>query len=163
MAMIIITSKKYGVFNVEIDDSDEEKVSNYKWSVNLDNGNFYAGSRINKKRIRLHRFLLSLENPEIFVDHADGNTLNNKRSNLRVVTKSQNNCNRISMRKSLSKYKGVSFDKSRGKWQSHIKDTATGKHMFIGRFVNEIDAARAYNEKAIVIHGEYAKINIINE
>lgn len=97
----------------------------------------------------------------IICDHKDGDTLNNQRYNLRIVTKSQNNCNRISHRKSVSKYKGVSYDKSRSKWQSHIKDTKTKKHIFIGRFNNEQDAAIAYNNKASELHGEYARLNTI--
>lgn len=157
----IILSKTFGAKEVLIDDEDYKKISPYTWSVNLDNGNFYAGAWVDGKRIRMHRFIMGATDPEKLIDHRNGNTLDNQKDNLRDSTKSQNNCNRISKRNASSKYLGVSFDKARNKWQSHIKDTKTKKHHYLGRFDSEKDAAIAYNSRAIEIHGEFAKINVL--
>lgn len=58
-----------------------------------------------------------------------------------------------------SKYKGVTWDKGRNKWQSRIKKD--GKSIYIGRYVSEEEAGRAYNKKAIELFGEFAKLNIL--
>lgn len=64
MKCIEINSKKYGLFKILVDDEDFKKIEKYKWSINLDNGNFYAGANIGGKRKRLHRVILGLSDPE---------------------------------------------------------------------------------------------------
>ncbi len=75
------------------------------------------------------------------VDHRDGDHLNCRRGNLIVVTHAQNSQNRRSDRGSSSRYRGVSWDKSRQKWLAH--GTLNGRFTYLGRFDNEDDAAEA--------------------
>lgn len=113
-----------------VDDEDHEILSNYKWFLNSG----YARANMN-----------------------DNNKLNNQKSNLRIVTPHQNAMN-MSKRKGCSSiYKGVIWDKSRNKWQSKIK--LNGKTIHLGRFTNEKDAAKAYDNAAKQKFGEYALIN----
>jgi hypothetical protein len=92
------------------------------------------------------------------VDHKNGDGLNNTRNNLRIVTIAENNYNK---RKSLnvrsSKYKGVSIDKRTNKWRAIIYHKYIKIHL--GFFDNEEEAARAYDEAAKELYGEYAVLN----
>lgn len=94
-------------------------------------------------------------------DHINGNGLDNRRSNLRVVSKSQNQANSATSRSGTSRYKGVSWDKTRGKWCAQIK--VDGKQTSLGRFTVETDAAHAYDVAAIEAWGEYARPNFPDE
>lgn len=90
------------------------------------------------------------------IDHRDANRLNNTRQNLRAVTVSQNQANQIP-RPGTSKYKGVSWDASRGLWRADIRHNY--KRIPLGRFESEEDAARAYDQKALELFGEHARLN----
>ena len=113
-----------------------------------------------------HRLIFLYHNgylPE-FIDHKDRNPLDNRIDNLRPATTSQNNANsnepdNINGVKHSSVFRGVSFDKARNKWMSKI--SKDNKSINLGRFINEIDAADAYNKAAIELHGEYAHLNIL--
>lgn len=89
-------------------------------------------------------------------DHKDRNSQNNKLSNLRVCTHSQNMANSGS-RKGTSLFKGVSRCKQREKWQVHIM--INYKSIFLGRFDNETDAAKAYNKAATKYFRKFAYLN----
>ena len=98
------------------------------------------------------------DTPKILgTDHIDGNPLNNQKSNLRNATKSQNGMNRKSNRNSSSKYKGISWNKQNKKWRGEIQKNK--KRYGLGYFKSEIEAARAYNKKALELFGEYARLN----
>jgi len=101
----------------------------------------------------LHRIIMNPKDGFI-IDHIDHNGLNNKRENLRICTYSNNQANRKPSNLT-SKYKGVSraADKyTTVLWRAQI--TKDGKCYNLGRFDNEIDAALAYDKKAIDLHGE---------
>jgi hypothetical protein len=117
---------------------------------------FYA----QRKYIRLHRFVLGNEKTHLLnVDHINNNTLDNRRSNLRVATRAQNNQNRRGFRGSVSKFKGVS--KSGNRWRAQIcKD---GKNHLLGIFQTEEEAARNYDFYACRYHNEFAKLNFPEE
>ena len=120
----------------------------------------------------MHRCLLHLDNTR-FGDHIDGNGLNNQRSNLRSVTNQENLKNRCSSKNSTSKYLGVSvhtqinkyFNKKNNElktsmsiaWVSNI--SFNGKAIRLGRFKDEILAAKAYDEAAKIYHKEFANLN----
>jgi hypothetical protein len=89
--------------------------------------------------------------------HKDGNGLNCQDGNLRVCTSSQNGMNRGKQSDNTSGYKGVTWDKSKGKWQASIK--VNQKTIFLGRFNNVIEAAKAYDEGAKKYHGAFARLN----
>lgn len=107
----------------------------------------------------MHRIILGITDSKIIIDHIDHNGLNNQRHNLRICTYSQNACNRNPYRNTSSKYKGVTFYKKTGKWRSVIRYNK--KTYSIGSFDTEIEAAIAYNKKAIVMFGNFAGLNII--
>jgi hypothetical protein len=120
----------------------------------------------------MHRVILerkldkSLKNAEE-ADHINGNRLDNRRTNLRLTTHLENSSNikkprRIKTDKiSASNYKGVSYNKCNGKWRARI--TFKGNTTHIGYYDNEKDAAIEYDKKAIILFGEYAKLNFHNE
>ena len=92
------------------------------------------------------------------VDHKDGDGLNNKRDNLRIVTIAENNYNKSKSRRTLSsQYKGVSIDKRTNKWRVIIYYKYRKIHL--GMFDDEIEAAKAYDEAAKELYGKYAKLN----
>lgn len=120
---------------------------------------------------KIHRLIMErvlgrkLEKSE-HVDHLDNNGLNNRRSNLRLATPSQNHANKPKQRGNYSsKYKGVCFDKSRNKWHSSVNcrnkfpNEPWRKKINLGRFATEIEAAQAYDKKAKEIWGEFAQLN----
>ena len=92
------------------------------------------------------------------VDHINGNGLDCRRSNLRLVDGSQNSANRPGWRNSSSKYKGVTFNTYLNKWQAKISPHGKTKHL--GYYADEVDAAKAYDSAAISVFGEYVKINL---
>lgn len=97
------------------------------------------------------------------VDHINGDTLDNRKRNLRIVTREENNMNRHKRHNCSSKYKGVSLDdKSTNKtkvWKAYIGGKSTGGRVTIGRFSTEDEAALAYNKAAARLFGEFAKLN----
>lgn len=90
------------------------------------------------------------------VDHIDGNGLNNARSNLRIVSHSQNLANRPGWRQAASRFKGVTKSCG-GRWAARI--FPHGKNIWIGVYDTEEDAARAYDVAAVIHFGECAKLN----
>lgn len=90
------------------------------------------------------------------IDHIDGNRSNNQLCNLREVTRRENQRNSESRGKT-SKFKGVSWSTSRKKWAVYIHDGTKGINL--GRFEDEFEAARAYNEAAEAIFGQFARLN----
>lgn len=96
------------------------------------------------------------------LDHADGDTLNNCRSNLRPATNAESNANRgkpLSKKPPTSKYKGVRWVDKAQKWKVQIQ--VNGKHKHIAMCVDEDDAARRYNRAAKMYHGAFARLNIL--
>jgi hypothetical protein len=107
--------------------------------------------------MRLNRVIMDAP-PGLLVDHRNGNTLDNRRTNLRLATCSQNRINsQRDKSKTSSRYVGVSLEKGRGKWLAYI--SYNGKRIHLGRFDNELDAARAYDLAAVKYHGEFARLN----
>lgn len=146
----------------QVDDEDYEYLMQWKWGL----CGWYAVKNIKtqegKKQIAMHRELLGITDPSHLVDHKDRNPLNNQKSNLRRCTYSGNACNRKAL--GASKYLGVSINRRtrKGKlinmgWCAKIKKNGKQKHL--GVFNNEVDAAKAYNEAAKVMHGEFANLN----
>ena len=104
--------------------------------------------------------LLGNDIPEgMVIDHINSNSLDNRLQNLRLVTTQQNLFNKQPSVGGSSKYKGVSWIKSRKKWKSQIK--LDGKTTNIGMFASEEDAKEAYDKKAKELFGKYAYLNSI--
>jgi hypothetical protein len=148
-----------------IDDEDLNLVAGYKWHVQKKkrkNGiAMYAkaySSAIGYE-VALHRVILGITDPAIEVDHKDGNGLDCRRSNLRIATHAQNGANRTKTPNTTSRYKGVCL--FNGWWEASLHTKK--KRYALGRFTNELDAARAYNAGAIEHFGEFARLNVIPE
>lgn len=109
------------------------------------------------KQIPMHHDILQ-PGPGQYVDHINGNGLDNRKVNLRIVSHQQNMFNMRGHKDSTSRFKGVSWCSSRQKWAVHIcKD---GKTMAVGRFNTEEEAAAAYNLAAEKLFGGHAHLNI---
>ncbi len=130
-------------------------VKPYNWCVE---GTGYVMSRSGGKPIKMHRLILSAPKG-IYVDHIDGNPLNNTIENLRMCRKQQNEFNTKIRMDNSSGYKGVSFSKSKRLYRAYIN--RDGKQYFLGYFLTKEEAAVAYNEAAVVLFGEFARLNQI--
>ncbi len=106
----------------------------------------------------MHRLLLCPP-MEMQIDHVNGNKLDNRKSNLRTCTASENQHNQGLQINNTSGYKGVIWIVSRDLWRAQIK--INSKQIYLGYFKNPNDAARAYNGAAIKLHGEFACLNKI--
>jgi|SRR5579859_3771226 len=121
----------------------------------------YQRVGINGKNFYGHRIawcMMTGEWPDKFIDHIDGVKSNNKWSNLRLATKSQNGANIGKYSRNnggTSKYKGVFRSKGKRLWVASI--TKNGKITRIGCFHTEEEAHAAYVQKAQEVHGEFAR------
>lgn len=137
-----------------IDPRDYELANKYKWYLSSSR---YAISRVSKsEQIFLHRLIVNTS-PELSVDHIDGNTLNNRRENLRPCTHQENLKNTKVRTDNTSGYKGVSYNRRRNRWYSRIFVNGTEK--FLGSFLSKqeaIEVRRAAEEKYF---GEFRRKN----
>ncbi|SRR5712692_432961 len=144
-----------------VDDEDFDWVTQYEWHLKRGHNTFYAQRwvKIDGKwtRQKLHRFILGLTDPRIKIDHKDGNGLNNHRQNLRIATKQQNQANQQKQQGTSSRFKGVTWDKNRGKWSAQVM--VAGKNKYLGRFDSELKAAQTYDQAAQKYFGNFAKLN----
>jgi hypothetical protein len=142
-----------------IDSSDVLLVGSFTWFAKKDYKKFYAySSRRNepKKSILMHR-LITNATDDVFVDHIDGDGLNNTRANLRFATPSQNQHNAGLCSANTSGFKGVSYCKRTGRWQSKIK--VGGVFKWIGYFPTAEDASDAYARANSEFHGEFGRLS----
>lgn len=148
-----------------VDYSDYDLVSPYTWCVSKDkDGRCYAMTNItiskNKYgRLYLHRLIMNINDSKIHVDHISHITLDNRKSNLRICTNTQNRRNRIksNIKQYSSIYKGVDWNKKSNKWRARINFNKKAIHL--GLFNSEIEAAKAYDSKAKELFGEFACLN----
>jgi hypothetical protein len=144
---------------VLVDDEDYELVSGHKWHVVYGTGAgpyAQATERMTQKTIRMHRIIMGAQ-PGQEVDHINHNGLDNRRSNLRVCTPSENQHNSKLRSDNKSGYKGVCWKKRENKWWAKIKNN--NKIIFIGFFTDPVEAAHAYDAKARELFGEFASPN----
>lgn len=143
-----------------VDEEDAELLSVSTWRyLERNAGKRYLVRGPRKDGIRyLHRLIANAQ-PGQTVDHINGDTLDNRRDNLRIVTQAQNNLNRHARRNGTSRYKGVQLCKSTGRWRAMISDGTRYKH--IGRFDTEVEAAYAYDLESLKFHGEFGCRNFL--
>lgn len=123
----------------------------------------YYRLHVNNKRYLLHRIIFLYHHGYLpkYLDHIDRNPSNNRIENLRPATSSQNHMNaRKRDSDNSSRFKGVSFHTQNHNWKSRIY--INGKEQHIGVYESEKLAALAYNEVAIELFGEYARLNVID-
>lgn len=141
-----------------IDKLDEELIRKYKWHVCTDKKGIQTV--ISSSKSILHRLLMAYpENYE--VDHIDLNRLNNKRSNLRIVTHQQNQCNQPLQQNNSSGITGVSYYPPRNKFRARIKTCQYDIHL--GYFDTFEDAVKARNIGMLCMFGQYGRYEQTDE
>ncbi len=160
MKYIPLTQGKSAVVN----DNDYKKVCGIRWYAwfNPSTKSFYAVVSVmkdgKKRTIYLHRFLMNPPEGKV-VDHKNHDTLDNRRSNLRICTQ-QDNIRSARQRKNSSGFKGVYWNPVRNKWQARIHDTGK-KAIHLGLFLEKNAAAKAYNIAAKKLFGKFCNLNKI--
>ena len=141
-----------------VDEDDYERFKDLKFYAVNYKGWWYAKTTTPHRY--LHRLILNVKNNE-YVDHINGDGLDNRRCNLRTATNSQNQMNSKKPSGGTSRYKGVNWNKEDNCWYSRI--TANKKSIFLGCYFSEIDSAKIYDKMATELFGEYAKLNFPEE
>ncbi len=144
-----------------LDQQDYCRLGHFKWYVYGHRGKFYAARsfRVSKRKFKplsLHREIMNAPKRRI-VDHENGDSLDNRRANLRLATKSQNVWNCRKRKNTSSRFIGVHFDKRKGHWAARMEHH--GKRIWLGYFDSEIEAARARDRAAKKHYGEFARLN----
>lgn len=135
------------------DTADLAVVTAYNWSVSKEG---YATAQSKEgRRIKLHRLLMGF--PDGVVDHINGHPYDNRRCNLRISSQHCNTQNSAMPVSNTTGYKGVCFDKHKGRFMAYIHPD--GHFKFLGYFSNPVDAAHAYDRAAVFYFGEYARLN----
>jgi hypothetical protein len=140
----IIVISRGQEYTVIIDEEDYDVVSKQNWFVSK---NDYVYCHYNNKTILLHRLLLKYEG-KLTVDHINHDKLDNRKSNLRTATYSQNNMNFKNMDNGVSPYKG-------NKWRARIK--VNYKDIYIGIFKTKEEATEARVKKELEIFKQFSK------
>lgn len=154
-AIINTKTRAYDTREALVNIEDFEELSHHRWTI----------QRIGKNRklrvVRDGRTYLAREimgfPPEKIVDHWNRNSLDDRRQNLRIVTVSENNLNREQSHRARSRFKGVAWLPTMNCWQ--VYSGKRKNRVLVGRFKNELDAARAYNEFAKKHYGPCAYLN----
>lgn len=146
-----------------VDDGDYERVVQVgSWYADPNRRTFYARHNYwtperKCKALKMHRFITGWD----YVDHINGDGLDNRRANLRPVTSAQNAQNRRRRSDNTSGFKGVSPGRGRGKWEATVY--SAGQRHHLGTFLRPEDAARAYDSAAAELFGQFARLNFPKE
>lgn len=134
-------------YYVKVDNEDFEKLKDIPWCYT--NGYAYSGLKG-----LMHRYIMNTPE-DMETDHINHDTLDNRKNNLRICTRSENMANTFS-RGGSSKYKGVHWVEREKRWYAQLPKN--GK-TFLGSFLTEEEAAKAYDKRAKEVYGEFAKLN----
>ena len=143
-----------------VDDEDYEYINSFHWGIKASLNTFYANRYIridNKRTVTYMHHILIPSSKRLHVDHKDGNGLNNQKSNLRICTTQENLRNMKKVAPATSKFKGVHLHRQTNKWRAVIKWEGKPKHL--GLYLNEEDAAKAYDKAAEELFGKFCRLN----
>jgi hypothetical protein len=157
----------------QVDDKNYEYLNQWKWYADIKGNTVYAVRKTESGYIAMHRLIMNATKEQI-VDHINQYGLDNQECNLRFATKSDNAKNCRSHKDSTSKFKGVSatnksysrISKKTGEITRYVypdwyvaQIVHNGKHYNLGTHKTEIEAAIAYDKKAVELFGEFASLN----
>lgn len=154
MKKIKLTQNKYAL----VDNEDFEWLNSFKWCIVGYKNYYYAGRDDKGKKVKMHRLIVNPIGKQV-VDHINGNTLDNRKKNLRLCFNYENIKNRRLNRNNVSGYKGIIWTPHMNKWKTRISNE--GKSIHVGYFDTKKEAAIAYNAAAVVLHKKFAKLNEI--
>lgn len=160
---IQLTQGKFAI----VDEEDFEFINQWKWCAVRKANKYYATrkymlsydratKKVKNKTVYMHRLIRSAGIGEE-IDHINGDSLDNRKENLRFCTHMENLQNRPVRSIAKSGYKGVTWDKKVKKW--FVRCTANNVNIHGGYFLDKDEAARVYNALAIKHHGEFARLN----
>jgi HNH endonuclease/AP2 domain len=140
-----------------VDDADHASVSTLTWYAAKWRCGYYAQTKLGSTVIQMQRFLASPKSTQM-VDHWNHDTLDNRRTNLRICSPRQNSANqsRRAQGNKTSKYKGVCWHSRLKKWQAYI---GSSPKTHIAYYLLEEDAAMAYDRAALLLFGRFALLN----
>lgn len=141
---------------VDFDIWIKRRLGDYRWRLMVSKraGKTYVTAFVGREGIYLHRLLVGAVKGQV-VDHINGDTLDNRLCNLRIVTARQNRANSRKTKGNTSGFKGVT--RSGTGWVAQIG--VNGGREYLGYFTHAERAAQAYDRAAIRIHGEHAGLN----
>lgn len=150
-----LTQGQYALIDVD----EYHIVENYRWYAVKGGNTFYARTYLKKvkgiqKKIFMHRIIMDAKLNQI-IDHRNHIGTDNRRSNIRFVTRQQNNQNRKPNTNSTNQFKGVL--KSCNEWEARIR--IDGKNQYLGMFATQEEAAKGYDKAAKKHHGEFSHLN----
>lgn len=148
-----ITILKINQREVIVDTNQLDTLKKFSWYID---GHDYAYTLLGTKMLHMHRLLCPMGD---VVDHINRNPLDNRLSNLRPATRSENAINRGKTKANTSGYKGVALNKQTGKYKAAIRVNYELIHL--GTYKTKEDAALAYNKAALKYFGEFAYLNVI--
>jgi len=160
--LIDLTKYKFAI----VDKEDYERLKIFKWRPRYCSNSWYAvrcrkvGEKKGNILVWMHNVILPPPKGKM-IDHRNHNGLNNRKSNLRIATRSENMQNRRKWKTPCSSvFKGVvhrNYHNRRKLWNGYI--SVNGRTICLGCFMTELEAAMAYDRAALKYHGEFACLN----
>lgn len=141
--------------HILVDKADEPLVNEYRWFIHTAPSGgkyvrgYHKGSANRNTRVYMHQLIMGRRRGYV-IDHVNGNSLDNRRSNLRFCTRQQNAFNRLAK----SGHRGITWNKQYQRWVARIQHQ--GRAHFIGKYTELQHGIIAYNAVAKVLYGEYA-------
>lgn len=161
-AVLYVRSRKHGTFRVLIDPEDWPRVSAHSWHASKRRHGVYFMTDVYRDGkhtgIQLHRLVMNAP-PGMEVDHRNHDYCDNRKSELRLATRTQNEVNKRKLPSQSSQFKGVS--RYRDAWQASVRANGKSKHLGYcpGTPQGEIDCAKRYDAAARELHGDFALLN----
>lgn len=152
------TKEELLFLGLKIDPQDEYLLDKIPWYYDKKHRELTSKVGPNREEcVRLSRLIMGAPS-HLVVDHINHDKMDNRRCNLRLATRLQNNQNMAKSKANQSGYKGVCLHKPSGKWLACIK--VNGVRRYLGYFTDKLEAAKAYDEAARLYFGEFAQTNV---